>query len=257
MKMILTKLGIALGTMMLASIGVVNAQQVLAVGVAASAAPFSFYDESTQTERGITIEIMNAIGRDLGFGCTFVQMPIGNLIQALNSNKFDLIATNLLISDERKQQVDFADPLARGGDGLVVAKDDVTQYLSVGDLRGQVIGTLAGSPYINLIQKAGSFPDLKLYPTALDVMKDVEAGRIKAGVVGGLSAAWEIKQGNFPGLQLVKSYKPLVSSFIAIAVRKNDGELLAKINREQAKLQADGTFKTIFAKYGIDWTQPK
>jgi polar amino acid transport system substrate-binding protein len=106
----------------------------------------------------------------------------------------------LLISDERKQQVDFADPLARGGDGLVVAKDDVTQYLSVGDLRGQVIGTLAGSPYINLIQKAGSFPDLKLYPTALDVMKDVEAGRIKAGVVGGIERSLGNQAGEFPRL---------------------------------------------------------
>jgi polar amino acid transport system substrate-binding protein len=44
---------------------------------------------------------------------------------------------------------------------------------------------------------------------------------------------------------------------IGIAVRKGDRELLEKINRSLAKLEADGTIKAIFANNGVDdWAPP-
>jgi polar amino acid transport system substrate-binding protein len=45
---------------------------------------------------------------------------------------------------------------------------------------------------------------------------------------------------------------------IGIAVRKGNSELLEKINRSLAKLEADGTVKAIFVNYGVDdWAPPK
>jgi polar amino acid transport system substrate-binding protein len=45
---------------------------------------------------------------------------------------------------------------------------------------------------------------------------------------------------------------------IGIAVRKGNSELLEKINRSLAKLEADGTVRAIFLNYGVDdWTPPK
>ena len=44
----------------------------------------------------------------------------------------------------------------------------------------------------------------------------------------------------------------------ALAVRKGNGELLGKINAALATLEADGTLKSIFNKYGLDdWAPPK
>jgi polar amino acid transport system substrate-binding protein len=41
-------------------------------------------------------------------------------------------------------------------------------------------------------------------------------------------------------------------------VRKGNSELLGKINRSLAKLEADGTVKAIFVKYGVDdWAPPR
>ncbi len=42
-----------------------------------------------------------------------------------------------------------------------------------------------------------------------------------------------------------------------LGVRKTDGKLLKKINTSLTKLKANGMMKSIFAKYGIDWTPPK
>ena len=74
-------------------------------------------------------------------------MGLAELIPALNSNKTDIIAANLLISPERKALIDFSDPIAPGGDGLAVLKSDTKQYKTLDDLKGLAIGTQTGSPY--------------------------------------------------------------------------------------------------------------
>ena len=81
-------------------------------------------------------------------------------------------------------------------------------------------------------------------------MRAVSAGEIAAAVVGVNGAAYDIRLGHFPNLQLVKSYQPLVNSVDAFSVRKGDGELLGKLNTSLAKLHANGTVKQIQKKYG-------
>jgi polar amino acid transport system substrate-binding protein len=195
---------------------------------------------------------IGAIAKDAGFQIQLIPMGVNELIPALNSNKIDIIAANLLISPERQALIDFSDAIAPGGDGLAVLKSDTRQYQKLDELKGLAVGTQAGSPYGALVQKSGLFPDLKIYPDGQTAMRALTAGEIRAGVVGGNLAAYEIKLGNFPTLQLVKSWRPLFSSDDAFGVRKADGNLLRKINVSLAKLKADGTLKTILTKYGFD-----
>ena len=145
--------------------------------------------------------------------------------------------------------VAFSDPIAPGGDGLVVPKSDNKDYKTLDDLKGLVVGTQAG-PFAASMQKSGLFPDLKIYPNGTEAMRAVSAGEIKAGVVGINGAAYEIKLGHFSGLKLVKSYQPLLQSVDAFSVRKGDSELLSKLNISLAKLHANGTVKKILAVYG-------
>jgi polar amino acid transport system substrate-binding protein len=229
-----------------------HAQQVLKVGTNSNGAPWSFHDAGSNTERGVSVELIAEIAKDAGFQIQLVPMTLAELIPALNSNKTDIIAANLLISPERKALIDFSDPIAPGGDGLAVLKGDTKQYKTLEDLKGLSVGTQTGSPYGAAAQKSGLFPDLKFYPDGQTAMRAVTAGEIKAGVVGANLAAYEIKLGNFPNVQLVKSWQPLFSSDDAFGVRKTDGELLKKINASLSKLKANGTLKAILTKYGFD-----
>ena len=63
--------------------------------------------------------------------------------------------------------------------------------------------------------------------------------------------AYNLSQGQFPRVRIVKSYKPVISGSVGIGVRKTDGELLKKINAGLAKLKADGTVDKILAKWGL------
>jgi polar amino acid transport system substrate-binding protein len=65
-------------------------------------------------------------------------------------------------------------------------------------------------------------------------------------------AAYSISQNpTFGSLRMVKSYKPAVTGSVGIATRKDDTELLNKINAALKKLKSDGTIDGILKKWGL------
>ena len=234
-----------------------QAQLILRVGTNEIGSPWSFHDAVSNSERGIAVDLVTEIGKDGGYSIQLVPMPtIAGLIPALLANKIDVIAANMLVSPERQALIDFSEPLFVAGDGLVVLKSDTKDYKSLEDLKGDVIGTQSGSPFVPRIQKTGLFPDLKTYTSVPEAMQAVSNGQIKAAVVGSLTAAYEQHLGHFQNLRIVKSYRSLITGPDALGVRKTNGELLNKINTSLDKLKANGTMSSIFAKYGIEWKSP-
>jgi polar amino acid transport system substrate-binding protein len=67
------------------------------------------------------------------------------------------------------------------------------------------------------------------------------------------------KQGQLTGLRIVGSNEsPSARPQIRIAVKKGNSELLGKIDNSLGRLEADGTVKATFSKYGWDdWEAPK
>ena len=234
-----------------------EAQQVLRVGANEIGSPWSFHDAASNSERGIAIDLVTEIGKDSGYSILLVPMPtIAGLIPALLANKIGVIAANMLVSPERQALFDFSEPLFVAGDGLVVLKSDIKDYKSLEDLKGDVIGTQSGTPFVPRIQQTGLFPGLKSYTSEPEAMQAVSDGQIKAAVVGSLTAAYEQHLGDFQSLRIVKSYHSLITGPDALGVRKSDGELPKEINASLEKLKANGTMSSIFAEYGIEWKSP-
>ena len=95
------------------------------------------------------------------------------------------------------------------------------------------------------------FSEVKVYDTIPDILRDVNAGRLKAGFADYPILAYNLKQGGFPEVRLVDTYKPIVVGTVAIGVRKGDPDLLAKINTSLARLKANGTVDKILDKWGL------
>jgi polar amino acid transport system substrate-binding protein len=232
---------------LLSAFAIVTAQAQVKVGVPTNTAGWSFHDGVTDTDRGIVYDLVNAmkIGQ-----VEFVPLAFARLIPALQEKKIDLIAGNLTITAEREQQVAFSTPFFTGADGLVVSKSDPVEYKTWDDLKGLSVGTFTGSIYVKPLNESGLFSEVKTFASPDDIVREVSEGRIKAAIGPGLSLAYIVSQGAFPNARFVKSYQPRFSSKIALAVRKDDPELLAKANSSLAALQASGEMKTIFTKWG-------
>ena len=227
----------------------VQAQQTLKVGSTPTGIPFTFLDTKTNTIQGIMVDIVTEAGKRAGFQVQIEPMQFSTLIAALTSNKIDLISAAMYITPVRKEQIDFSDPIYTYGEGLIVSKKDTKDYVSFDDMKGFAVGAQVGTAYVEPLKKA--FGDVKVYDTIPDILRDVNAGRLQAGFADYPIAAYNIQQGNFPDARVVKSYKPTMAGSIGIGVRKGEAELLKKINTALAAMEADGTIKTILAKWGL------
>lgn len=232
--------------------GTAAAQTTLKVGSTPTGIPFTFLDTQTNKISGIMVDIAEAVGKDSGFAIQVEPMQFSTLIGSLTSNRIDLIAAAMYITDARKQVIDFSGPIYTYGDGLLVPKSDTKDYKDISDLKGGVVGAQVGTAFVEPLQKSGYFSEVKLYDTIPDILRDVNAGRLKAGFADGPIVAYNLQQGRFPEVRLVKGYKPMVVGSVGIGVRKTDGELLKKIDASLTKLKADGTIKKVLAKWGIE-----
>ena len=228
-----------------------SAQQVLKVGSTPTGIPFTFLDTKTNSIQGVMVDLITEIGKDAGFQVQIEPMQFSTLIASLTSNKIDIISAAMFATAARKEVIDFSDPVYTYGEGLVVPKTDTKNYAALEDLKGEIVGAQVGTAFVDALKKTGLFGEVKAYDTIPDILRDVNTGRLKAGFADYPILAYNLKQGGFPEVRLVASYKPTVVGTVGIGVRKTDQDLLKKINASLAKLKADGTVDKILDKWGL------
>ena len=92
---------------------------VLNVGSEMAYAPFNFYQEGTETEDGLDIDIAKAIAAELGVEIEFLITGFDGLIPALQTAEFDILVSAMTIRPDREDQIDFV-PYITVGLGIVV-----------------------------------------------------------------------------------------------------------------------------------------
>ena len=240
----------AMAAVVLTAAAPVSAQQVLKVGSTPTGIPFTFLDTKTNTIQGIMVDLVTEIGKDAGFQVQIEPMQFSALVPSLTSSKIDIISAAMFATAARKEVIDFSDAVYTYGEGLVVPKTDAKNYASQEDLKGQTVGAQVGTAFVDALKKTGLFSEVKVYDTIPDILRDVNAGRLKAGFADYPILAYNLKQGAFPEARLVESYKPTIVGSVGIGVRKSDQELLKKINASLAKLKANGSIARILEKWG-------
>src|SRR4051794_22477264 len=229
----------------------VSAQPVLKVGSTPTGIPFTFLDTKTNSIQGVMVDLITEIAKDAGFQVQIEPMQFSALVPSLTSNKIDIISAAMFATTPRKEVIDFSDAVYTYGEGLVVPKGDAKNYVSQEDLKGEVVGAQVGTAFVDALKKTGLFSEVKAYDTIPDILRDVNAGRLKAGYADYPILAYNLKQGGFTEARIVESYKPTTIGSVGIGVRKGDTELLAKINTSLAKLKANGTVEKILDKWGL------
>jgi polar amino acid transport system substrate-binding protein len=250
--MIVRKLIIALAAVAALALAPAQAETVLKVGSTPTGIPFTFLDTKTNSIQGVMVDLVTAVGKDAGFAVAIEPMQFSTLIASLTSGKIDIVSAAMYITPARKEVIDFSDAVYSYGEGLVVPKSDTKDYVGFADLKGETVGAQVGTVYVEPLKKTGLFAEVKIYDAIPDILRDVNTGRLKAGFADYPILAYNLQQGLFPEVRLVKSYKATILGSIGIGVRKSDVELLKKIDASLAKFKADGTLKQILAKWGLE-----
>lgn len=128
---------------------------MLVVGIVSDKGlPFAVVKDSKLT--GFDIELAERFAAYLGKEAKFSDMEFGNLIAAVSSGKIDMIDSTLMITEERKNKVDFSEPYYELGANAFALKKNIAAFDTKEDSAKDslpFLTKLADSFYSNIIQE--------------------------------------------------------------------------------------------------------
>lgn len=228
----------------------VKSRGKLLVGMSGQYPPFG-YREGNGDLKGFDVEITTEIARRLGVKTEFVTMPFKGLMAALDSSRFDLIANQMAITDERLQRYAFSTPYVQSASQLLVHKEN-NEIKSLADVKGKTFAASQGSNYEKVLLEAGA--KVEHYTTNATIYSDIAAGRIAGTMNDRLQVAYLVKTSNLPLKGVGESDKKIP---IALMLRKEGSSSFREgVDKALADMKADGTFLKISEKwFGIDVSQ--
>lgn len=230
----------------------IKSRGVLRIG-AQSIMPAIMLDEKTNKLIGIDGEVAEAIARELGVKVEKVETAWEGLIPGLTAKKYDMIVSGMYIKPERQKVVDFTQPYYSFGEGLAVAKGNPLNVHGLKDLEGRTLGLQEGSAMLQWAQKnLGDKVKIKIYKNIPEMTMDLDAGRIDAFMTDKIIIAWDLIQHPELKIQLVEEYQPNVPGEVGAAIRKEDKQLLERVNGIITKMKETGELLAILKKYGLD-----
>lgn len=128
------------------------------IGVFSDKNPFGYVDENGEYQ-GYDVYFANRIGKDLGVKINFVSTEAANRIEYLQTGKVDLILANFTVTDERKEEVDFALPYMNVSLGVVSPDKNVVKSLDNWNKDDAVI-VISGTTAETYLTK--NYPDIPL-----------------------------------------------------------------------------------------------
>jgi polar amino acid transport system substrate-binding protein len=206
---------------------------------------------------GFDIDIGIEMAKALGVKPVFVDTFWTSIIPALKLGRFDIIFGGMSVTESRKTQVDFSDPLMTIGQTILLNsrnKDSVKSYKDLNDSRFIVVskpGTTGEEAVKQFISKATYETVNTEIEGALRVLK----GKADAFVYDfPFNAVFSAMN---PSNQLVFLNKPFTEEPIAWAIRKNDPDFLKFLNNFLNEMRNDGRFDKIYEKWfkSSDWHQ--
>ncbi|MEW4372335.1 substrate-binding periplasmic protein [Paenibacillus kandeliae] len=221
---------------------------VLKVGLMGTYAPYNYLDSNKQVI-GFDADIANEVAKRLGVKVEFTTQAFSGLIPSLQAGKFDAIISQVTITDERKQQLDFSDPYITNQVKIIVNETN-TDITKLADFKGKNIGVGLGTndeTYLRneVLPQVGDFT-IKTYNDVITTLQDLNVGRIDA-TINNIYALKPVVEEN--GFKIKAVGDAIKSDQAGIAIRKNNPELLEALNKALKDMKDDGTYNTIFEKW--------
>lgn len=218
------------------------------VGTEPTFPPFEMQDTKTGEIIGFDIDLIKAIAKDQGLEVEVKNLGFDGLVPALQTGNIDIAASGMSITEERKKQIAFSEPYINAGLAVAV-KTSNEKVTSISELNGLTAGVQIGSTgagHANELLKSGVLKNVKTFENVALAMAELSAGGVDIVINDAPVSEAYVKQqkGNLkllPGLLQSDSY--------GFGIRKNNTELLNKINAGLKNVTENGTVEELKAKY--------
>lgn len=219
-----------------------TSKKTLRVATDATWRPFEFVDENQQIV-GFEIDLFREVAKRAGYETTFENPGWDALIPGLHAKDYDVLVSSMSITPERAEKVAFSDPYYQVAQ-VIAVREDRQGIETLDDLKGKSIGAQRGTTGAAKAKEVAG-ADVKEYETIDLAILDLKNGSIDA-VVNDEPATRAIAKEK-GGIRLVGV--PLTKEEYGFAFRKEDAEVVKKINAALAEVKRDGTYDALRKKW--------
>ncbi len=227
---------------------------VLTVGmVSDKGLPFTIVKDNKLI--GFDVELVERFAAYLGKELKLADMEFGSLIAAAATNKIDMIASTLMITEERKQQIDFSDPYYELGASVFALKENIegtttNKLTSLDDIADKRVGVFTGTVHDAFVTQ--KYPQAKIlrYDGTADMIMSIKSGKIDVAMLDVLTARVAMK--NISNNDIGILTDEALSLPLGFGFNKNNPALRDKFNNFLKEARADGTYDQIYERWIVN-----
>ena len=209
-------------------------EKTLVMATNANFPPYEYKDGAAFA--GIDVELAQAIADKLGMKLEIQDVEFGAIVAGVESGKYDIGMAGMTVTEDRKKQVSFSTTSA------IQSPADITTTSKIG-----VQQDTTGDLYASDTPEKGGWGEAAVtrYKNGADAVQALQTGKLDCVIIDKEPAKSFVAANS--GLKILDT--EYTNEDYAIAVGKNNTELLEKINKALDELKKDGTIDKIVSKY--------
>ncbi len=218
----------------------------IVVGLDDNFPPMGFRDAKGNLV-GFDIDLAREAAKRLGAEVEFKPIDWNAKEAELGGKRVDVLWNGLTITDPRKEKIAFTTPYLENRQIVIVAANSPVKAKA--DLAGKVVGVQEGSSAVEAIDKdaAGkTLKELKKFGDNVTALMDLSTGRLDALVVDEVVGRYYTAKK--PGEYVILD-EHFGTEEYGVGVRKDDAELLGKIQKAMDEMKKDGAAARISSEW--------
>jgi polar amino acid transport system substrate-binding protein len=219
-------------------------------------APISYKDPASNQLMGFDIELGEAIAKELGVKVEWQETAFAQMISSLVTGRVDIVMAGMSDLPGRREQVDFVDYLKSGAQ-FYTSQANAATIKTPADLCGKKVGASRSTNWPAQIEEwskqncvAKGRPAIAVVGTegSIDARTQLKSGRLDGGVQGSETLLYFQKLE--PNTYVIVG-TAFTESLMGIPTPKTEPQLRDAVKGALERLQKNGTYDQIAAKYGL------
>ena len=225
--------------------------KVLKVGMSGNQPPMSMTNREGGM-MGFDVDLARALADAMKVRLEIVPMPFGELLDALEKDKVDMVMSGLSITPERTEMVSFVGPYMMSGKSIltknsVLAKIEASNDFNRKDLKLLALSKSTSASFVRAVAPDAQLIEVSSYDEGVAMVIEGKADALVADMpVCVLSVA------RFPEAGLTTLERPLTVEPVGIAVSKDDPQFFNLVDNYLEAYEKTGILGKIRKKWFED-----
>jgi polar amino acid transport system substrate-binding protein len=216
--------------------------------------PFNFIDRKKRLS-GFHVDLARAICEELDLlaKCQIQALPWDELEKAIADGEGEAIIAGLAITSDSRSKYNFSRPFLQVPGRFVTLRDTILKEPIYEALFKKVVGVVESSSHQSYFNTAFGERTSRSYPTRQLAFNALKAGEVDAVFTDAMSASFWLASVDAGGCCTFSGGPYLSEEFfgqgLAIAVAKNNPDLVVGLDYALKTINDNGTFKELYLRY--------